>query len=140
MVDSDITATVGGGLGNGGNISIDPIFVILDNSRVIANAYQGNGGNIHIVADYFFSDTSSIVNASSQLGIDGTINIETPNIDLNSSFVVLSEYNKIPVLGSDQCQVRTNETVSSLIKSGRGGLVPSFFIPLSAPVMGLEDL
>ncbi len=140
MVDSDITATVGGGLGNGGNISIDPIFVILDNSRVIANAYQGNGGNIHIVADYFFSDTSSIVNASSQLGIDGTINIETPNIDLNSSFAVLPEYNKIPVLGSDQCQVRTNDTVSSLIKSGRGGLVPGFFIPLSAPVMGLEDL
>ena len=31
MVDSDITATVGGGLGNGGNISIDPVFVILDN-------------------------------------------------------------------------------------------------------------
>jgi hypothetical protein len=105
---------------------------------VIANAYQGNGGNIHIVADYFFSDTNSIVNASSQLGVDGTINIETPNIDLNSSFAFLPEYNKIPVLKSDQCQFRTNETASSLIKSGRGGLVPSLFVPLSTPITGLE--
>jgi large exoprotein involved in heme utilization and adhesion len=38
----------------GGNITIDPQYVILNDSQIIANAYEGTGGNIRIIADVFF--------------------------------------------------------------------------------------
>ncbi len=125
LVDSKISTSVADGKGNGGNITIDPTFVVLwDNSEIIANAKKGSGGNVNIVADYFFIDDTSIVEASSELGIDGTITIETPNIDLSSSFASMPEQKEIPVLGSSSCEARTNNTSSSLVIRGRGSLPP----------------
>jgi len=89
MTDSQITTSVQGGTGNGGDIEIDPIFVILDKSRIIANAFQGNGGNIHIVANWFIQSNDSLVDASSLLGIDGIINIEAPDVDVSQDLVTL---------------------------------------------------
>ena len=45
LTNSEITASVGGGVDTtGGNINIDPEFVILNNSQIIANAFEGMGG------------------------------------------------------------------------------------------------
>jgi len=71
LIDSQITISILNGFSNGGNIGIDPEFVILNNSQILANADQGNGGNITIVADFFIPSESSLVNASSQFGLDG---------------------------------------------------------------------
>jgi large exoprotein involved in heme utilization and adhesion len=47
--DSAITAEVGGGTTTvGGNISIDPQFVLLQNCQLVANAFAGQGGKISI--------------------------------------------------------------------------------------------
>jgi len=89
MTDSQITTSVKGGTGNGGDIDIDPVFVILDKSQIIANAYLGNGGNIHIVANWFIQSNDSLVDASSLLGIDGIINIEAPDVDVSSELMML---------------------------------------------------
>ena len=86
---SEITAAVGGGAGNGGNIDIDPQFVILNDSLISANAVAGNGGNIRIVSDYFLSTPNSSVTASSELGIDGEVEIDSPNTDISNSLVAL---------------------------------------------------
>jgi large exoprotein involved in heme utilization and adhesion len=49
--DSQITATVGGGPGTvGGNITIDPEAIVLENSQIRANAFAGRGGNVQITA------------------------------------------------------------------------------------------
>jgi hypothetical protein len=37
-------------LSNGGNITIDPQFVVLDHSSIIAQAIEGHGGDITINA------------------------------------------------------------------------------------------
>ena len=89
LQNSDITAAVGGGLGNGGNVDIDPQFVVLSSSNILASAIGGNGGNITIVADHFVSSPDSVLNASSQLGINGTINILSPDEEVNSNQVEL---------------------------------------------------
>lgn len=133
LVQSDITATVGGGLGNGGNIDIDPTFIVLDRSRIIANAFQGNGGNITLVGNYFFSDPFTLISASSQLGIDGTVAIETPNIDLSAAFSTLPEYSQIPELDNDRCQ-SGEDAAGSLVRSGRGGLPPGPFAAVHPPL------
>ena len=72
MINSDIKASVGGGpLTVGGNISIDPEYVILKNSNILANAFQGKGGNIQIFAGTFLADPNSVISASSSLGSMG---------------------------------------------------------------------
>ena len=116
-------ATVGSG--NGGNITIDPTFVVLDNtSKIVADAFQGSGGNIGIVADYYLAWPDALVDASSKLGIQGTVEIDSPNIDLSGVLAVLSESGEIPEMNRDSCATRDEEAVSSLVVSGRGGLPP----------------
>jgi filamentous hemagglutinin family protein len=75
--------------GNGGNVVInaETLFAI-NESFISADAAQGNGGNVNIAADSILGiDTSNeqtfndSITASSELGIDGTIQISTPDIN-----------------------------------------------------------
>ena len=62
--DSQISASVSGEAQTaGGNITIDPQFVILQNSQLIARANAGSGGTINITAGVFLADPASIVDA-----------------------------------------------------------------------------
>jgi len=96
---------------------------VLDHSQIIAQAVQGHGGNITIVADQFVPSADSLVSASSQLGISGTVELIGPRVDLNGSLVVLSSelYNAAAVL-RDNCAARGSRPRSSLVERGRGGL------------------
>jgi large exoprotein involved in heme utilization and adhesion len=110
------------GSGNGGNINIDPTFVILDNSQIIANAFGGNGGNINIVADFFMTTTESLVQASSQLGIDGEVTIDAVQTDIIGDLTQLpASYLNATALLREPCAVRTLQR-SSFIVVGRGAL------------------
>ena len=82
--DSAITTSVARGAGNGGDIFVDPVFILLDNSEIIANAFAGNGGNITLIADYILQSIDSQISASSQLGIDGEINIQALDTDVDT--------------------------------------------------------
>ena len=85
--DSAITAEVGGGASTvGGNITIDPQFVLLQNSQIVANAFAGRGGNIRIIAQQvFLADPASRVSASSALGINGQVAIQAPVTDISGT-------------------------------------------------------
>ncbi|MCK5544804.1 MAG: filamentous hemagglutinin N-terminal domain-containing protein [Desulfobulbaceae bacterium] len=123
--NSFISTSVAGGQGNGGNISIDPVFVILNNSDIIANAYEGSGGNISLTADYLFVWPDSRIEASSQLGVDGAVEIASPEIDLSSSLVVLPDSGTTAELSQDSCATRRDEDTSSLVVNSRGGMPQS---------------
>ena len=121
--DSQITAAVGGGLGNGGNVTIDPEFVVLSGSRLLASAIGGNGGNITIVADHFISSADSVLNASSQLGIDGSINILSPDEEISSNLVELPvAYLDAAGLLRERCSARHAAARSSFVVAGRDSL------------------
>jgi filamentous hemagglutinin family protein len=77
--------------GDGGNINIDgkPEFVILNNSQLRANAVLKNGGNIKVVADHFINSSNSIITASSEMAIDGEIEINAQEYELKNNFSVL---------------------------------------------------
>lgn len=124
LIDSGITTSVDWDTGDGGNITIDPVFVILDNSRVIANAYEGDGGNIFIETDYFFPDASSQIEASSETGIDGAVHIETPGIDLSTNLTSLPEYATLNELVDETCASRDASAESSLLIRGKGSTRP----------------
>lgn len=119
LKDSSITATVSGGTGNGGNITIDPVYVVLDNSRIIANAEGGDGGNISITAENFFRSPSSVVSASSRLGVDGTVVISSPAIDITGNLSVLPvSFLRADMFFPKPCAANEEE-MSSFVLKGR---------------------
>ena len=123
LIDSKITTSVIGGNSPGGNIASTLNFFILNNSSITANAFGGPGGNISIVADNFFQSSDSIVTASSQKGIDGQINISSPDIDLSASLINLPQnYLKADAWVIEKCEVRTGETNSRFIETRRKGI------------------
>lgn len=127
-----------GGLGNGGNIAIaSPVIIALENSDIIANAVQGRGGNIDITSQSVLgtafreqTTTQSDITASSEFGINGTVEINTPTVDPSSAAIVLA----VDVVDPDQ-QVATScsESPSNhFIASGRGGLPQAPQLAVSA--------
>jgi len=139
-VDSEITSSVAGGTETtGGNINIDPEFVILKNSKIVAKAYEGEGGNIDIVADVFLSDPDSLIDASSSLGIDGQVDIQSPITHVSSIVAPLSkDFRSVVALLRKPCMARVHKgEYSSFMIKGRNNLPvePGRFLssPLSIP-------
>ena len=134
LADGEISAEVGGGPETtGGNIFIELDYVALNDSKIIANAYEGEGGNIRIVAGTYLSDSNSVVSASSALGIDGTVDIEAPDVNVTGVQVPLP---KVVFSAADLLQnpciarLKAGEA-SSFIISGRDGLpiIPGKLLP-----------
>ncbi len=91
LEDSRITTSVQQGAENGGDIDAVARFIVLKNGQIIAKAFEGRGGNIRITADQFITTPDSVVSASSELGIDGDIFIESPVTDISSFLAVLPD-------------------------------------------------
>jgi len=125
----EISTAVGSGAGAGGNIFIDPTFVILeDGSRIVANAFGGPGGRIQIFATYFLNTLDSLVDASSALGVPGTVQISAPNTNLSTQIKVLpATFFDASQLVREACASRyaSGAPRSSLVGVGRGGLAAS---------------
>jgi large exoprotein involved in heme utilization and adhesion len=141
LVSSEITTSVKGKTGNGGNIVIDPQLVILNHSSIIAQAVEGHGGNIMITAGEFIPSSDSVISATSQLGISGTIAINGPRVDVNGALVVLSSQlsSRAEVL-REACAARSDRPVSTLATAGRGGLPQDPEATLPALYIASRDL
>jgi filamentous hemagglutinin family protein len=132
--DSQLTATVKSGVGKGGNITLDPQFLVLQRSQVRADAFGGPGGNVHLVAEVFLADPASQVSASSALNIPGTVNIQAPITNLSGALVPLPQaFARATELLSTRCAERLRAgTVSTLVVRGRDGVParPGGVVPL----------
>lgn len=125
LINSEISTSVKGGPKTaGGDINIDPNFVILQDSRIVAQAIQGQGGNINITAGTFLQDPNSIVDASSQLGVSGIVSIRSPVANLSGAIGPLSEKTvDAAALVRASCAARFQSGVrSSLVQRGRDTL------------------
>jgi large exoprotein involved in heme utilization and adhesion len=135
LSESTITTSVQSGVGGGGNISIDPQFVLVNNSSIIANAFGGAGGNITIIADNFLASASSLIEASSALSTPGVIEIRSPENNVESSIAQLpAAFLDAAALLRGLCTARRTGAPSSFVVAGRGG------VPLDAdgylPIFG----
>jgi filamentous hemagglutinin family protein len=132
--NSQITARAGGA-GNGGNITIDAglVFAIPNqDSNIIANASEGNGGNITINTQGLFGlaerqalpgNGTNDIDASSEFGLAGGVQIDTLVSDPDSALVNLPEGVRDPsqhiAMG---CAAKQG---SRFVLAGRGGVPPS---------------
>jgi large exoprotein involved in heme utilization and adhesion len=125
MDNAQITSSVNGPVGsNGGNISIDPQFVIMKNgSTILANAVGGNGGNINIVTNTFLAEPGTLIDASSSLGISGQITIQSPIQSLAGAIAPLPQ-NLVSLanLYGQHCASQKGGQFSSFVQGQRDGL------------------
>ncbi|MCP2728081.1 two-partner secretion domain-containing protein [Limnofasciculus baicalensis] len=131
--ESLISAEAFGGKGDGGNIIIDPPFVIgLENSDIVADAFGGDGGNINITAQSIiglkfrpFRTPLNDITASSQFGDPGPVFTNTPKVDPSSGLVELpDELADVQRLVDPTCKADIAENQSQFVVTGRGGLPP----------------
>ncbi|MBD2603799.1 filamentous hemagglutinin N-terminal domain-containing protein [Scytonema hofmannii FACHB-248] len=129
--------------GNGGNITIDAAAIIAvpkENSDIRANAVRGRGGNVTIktnglfgIAPASFPTAQSDITASSQLGIQGQINIIQPDVQPTQGIIelpnqVLDASNQI----AQDCPRGRNakKPLGNFIVTGRG-IPPNATQPLN---------
>ena len=131
LVSSEISTSVKGQTGNGGNIVIDPLLVILEHSIIKADAIAGHGGNITIIADQFIQSSDSSVEATSQLGTSGAVTINGL-VNANGALAVLSTQLRghIEIL-REACESRAGQPLSTLveIEPGRPAADPEATLP-----------
>lgn len=141
--ESNITATAGTaeGFGDGGNITIitpDGFIVALEdeNSDIMANAFLGDGGNIDITAQGIFGinfqetlTPFSDITASSEFGLQGSVTIETPDVDPSDDLAALPvDVVDASRLVGQGCGAGTSDIATALGEftiTGRGGLPPT---------------
>ncbi|MBE9561665.1 MAG: filamentous hemagglutinin N-terminal domain-containing protein [Proteobacteria bacterium] len=93
LTNSDISTSVKADNGSGGNINLKSEFIIQNYGRIIARAFEGSGGNINITTSgiYKFIPTlASPIDASSKFGLNGIVEISSPDGDANKNIVNLS--------------------------------------------------
>ena len=142
--EGSVTTAVANGSGQGGNITLavtdqagnfslgsnkpspesqiasEEDFAFIRDSRIEANAFGGPGGNIYIVAGQFLSTTDNVIDASSQKNIDGTVDVQAPELDLNGGIAQLpDEFVDASLFLGSHCD--DAQRGSSLIASEAGG-------------------
>ncbi|MDM8566116.1 filamentous hemagglutinin N-terminal domain-containing protein [Candidatus Halobeggiatoa sp. HSG11] len=113
---SNIETSVFGGTGNSGNITVkEPIFVVLNDTKIHARADEGRGGNILVSSDQFIASNSSL-DASSNLGIDGEVKIDSLDIEMEGFLVILpGSFVNADELMTTPCNQRLAENLTSLV-------------------------
>ncbi|MDF5733381.1 MAG: filamentous hemagglutinin N-terminal domain-containing protein [Rhizonema sp. PD38] len=121
------------GSGNGGNITINAkdgfVFAVpLENSNIVANANFGNGGNIKITTQGIYGlqyrpklTELSDINASSQFGVNGTVQINTSDIDPTQGLINLPSVPVDPKVAQG-CTAGASQNQNKFVITGRGGL------------------
>ncbi|MDZ7991519.1 MAG: filamentous hemagglutinin N-terminal domain-containing protein [Nostoc sp. EfeVER01] len=133
--NSQISSTAGTAQagGDGGNVTIKTPFIIAvpsEDSNISANAFTGKGGNVDITVKSLFGIESrsrptslSDITASSERGVAGTVELNTPDVDPSRGLIQLpSNLVDASQQMAQGCTPRRGQTVSRFIATGRGGL------------------
>lgn len=122
---SQISARAGG-TSDGGNISINTNALLLfENSNIFANAVQGRGGRIDISTQGLFQCADCQISAASEVGLDGVVEVFTPDVETNLEVLDVPEQVTQPEdVVALACAATPRQTRSEFTITGRGGLPP----------------
>ncbi len=143
LQDSQITTSVLGGLGNGGDIRIQADSMVMQSGFIQANTAGAgaSGGNVIVDVHTLLPSGNSlfvggsnpfvfqagvsgpnVIQAAAPTGVSGTINSTSPTLDVAGSLNGLTaNVVEFGALGQDLCRVGAR---SSFTPVGRGGLRP----------------
>ncbi len=138
LVDSTISSSVQGDeKTGGGDINLDPDFIILQNSQILAKAVAGKGGNIDLVASKaVLLDAQSTLNASSKTGISGSVTIESPIQVLSGTIAPLpSTPVNVSTLYASPCVAGEGGHFSTFVDSKSDSVAPTPGTFLASPFL-----
>lgn len=118
------------GTSNGGNININTdLLAATENSNITARAVGGRGGKIRITTQGLFLSPDSLIDASSETGINGIVEINRPDIDPSADLVVLpAQIINVSGLVAQGCPAGRGNLArgtGEFVVTGRGGLPPT---------------
>ena len=128
------TAGTAGAGGNGGNIDIDANAIVSvpgQNNDIRANAFSGSGGTVRIDTSGLFgieveSQDNVLTNditASSEQGIQGTVDITTPDTEPRDGLTELpTAFADVSNQITQTCSGNSDGQYSEFVVTGRGGL------------------
>jgi filamentous hemagglutinin family protein len=140
---SEISTTAGTAQagGDGGNITIDTNFIVAvpkEDSDISANAFTGRGGNINITAQGIYGiefrpkvTVLSDITASSEFGVNGVVEINTPDVDPSQGLAELP-VEPVNVEVAEGCQGSGRQASIEFFHTGRGGFAPNPYESLSS--------
>jgi large exoprotein involved in heme utilization and adhesion len=142
LVDSTIASSVQGDATTvGGNITLDPDFIVLQNSQILAKAVAGKGGNIRLMANQaVLMDSQSMLDAASQTGISGSVAIASPIQVLSGTIAPLpiTPVN-VATLYSDRCVAGKGGRYSTFVDSKADSVAPTPGTFLASPFLPLSS-
>ena len=113
--------------------------MVLQNSQILAQAVQGPGGNIAITTNLLLPDANSVISASSQFGVNGTVTIQSPNAPASGKIQPLG---KSPLLATtllnQRCAALAGGEFSSFTVAGRDSLPAEPGSWLASPLPALS--
>lgn len=118
LTNSKVTSSVQEGAGNGGDMDINPKFIVLENGKIIARAFEGNGGNMNITTTDIFrfgNESASPIDASSKLGIDGEVVVNSPDTNISGALLGLPARFDVSNLLQSPCNAKIAENLSSFV-------------------------
>ena len=140
LQDSGFLTSVSGENSNGGNINVRADYLVMDTGVIQANAVGGSGGNInlnlkallfsqnhltlggHRVAWQPFVSGFNVIQAASENGVNGVINVTSPQFDISASVSGLDSSQLVmPSIDNSLCQ-SSAMLGSSLVRGGQGGI------------------
>ncbi|MBW4572907.1 MAG: S-layer family protein [Tolypothrix carrinoi HA7290-LM1] len=125
---SNITTNATGSNVIGGNININTdVLAAVESSNIRANSANSRGGRVNITTQGFIlSPDSTITATGANPELNGTVEINTPDIDPTQGLIKLpASVVSTPVLVSSSCAAFAEEGGSKFTVTGRGGLPPS---------------
>ncbi|MFK5969186.1 MAG: filamentous hemagglutinin N-terminal domain-containing protein [Candidatus Marithrix sp.] len=141
LSNSQISTSVNENFGNGGNITLQPEFVVLNQGKIFARAKKGAGGNINILTNGIYNFNmvaiSEVISASSEFGLDGIVAIDTPDENSAESLYIMSDnFSDASGLLNTPCGHRIAANLSSFTVKVSEGSPSSFadYLP-SGPLL-----
>ncbi len=139
----------------GGNINIDTDFIVAfpnqidgNGNDIVANAVEENGGEININAESLLGiqkrqavdNRTNDIDASSEFSLDGTVTINTPDINPLQGTTELPTNVVEPQQTTTQaCQAyREAAAKNNLVIKGKGGIPPAPNLPLNSQNITIE--
>lgn len=127
---------------NGGNIIINANnnIIQLENSDITANAIQGRGGNIIINTQGIFKTSDSHILAASERGINGIVDITTPDTNQDNSLNKQpSNFISADAVMASSCIVRKTAN-GAFVVTGNNGLaeLPSDNLSMAYSLLAVQ--
>ncbi len=140
-IETLVASGFSGGLGDGGDVDVPaplgspPEIAVLNRSAIVATAVDGNGGNIRVAANDLLASQGVVVDATSERGVSGEVQITSPDATLAGQITPLpSNFFDAAGLMKTACDARRARTGSFVVQTREASA------PLPDAPLGPSDL